>query len=944
MFTSPLESVQGIVGYAKAVNLRLEERSWVKLGLGAAEGSSSLPGQMEVWLDSPSFASSFNHLRWTSSGSVRFDAEIVENQENTTYANISMHDVPDFMELRLDNTSTDGTPKGYVRFSSSRPLALVEYNEYEVYGGNPADFTLMHARISGMPTSLTLTGTFDVARSTPPSISNPVGIGFIAKLLDNTMVRLSSKFYTIARTLRSIPDNLLHMPERAGWTSLDIPSDQHIGAVELWLASGPYIVRDGAFLAFYNLTLPPSGAPLMGVSFSARLEGIAGLQADFRRGNHIDLRTTVRQRFTAVFVDSNRDANASLEINPLPSRLVIDVDKDNRTLTLFTSDKVLSIEYLGWVGRQFLKVALSDLPTTVTVVQKANQFYINASEGQVVGAIDILSTNADLYVLEGNYLLVKSWAEGTSFGASLHGLGSVGYSTGPDGKLDLSLSSPDPLQIYIENESEELKARILINPLPSSISIGMSNLLGGGLKVPDIMNATSVFGFSSAVFAITDVGADVLNIASQVAGYVDEQMSGIGQNSTFSIRTASDTTLVGDIQKGNLTEAPWTHGITTRHIPAPVKGGSYYNTKLYLRLARETTLVSKNDGDRLNISIELRGFHPKYDWMLFDLRGMAGRDMFAYLTGIPSTVDLWLDANLTQNTTYGRELLRADLRFVASKPLGPFLASIARNPPVNSRVLLFASSLSPDLHIEAFLAERFELRYRATEEVRYLYIKTSRLVSEKWRSSTVLLHDIPRTVDVSMNPPTDFDAAAAPSHVLPEFSASADRDTLDIFVDFDGRASGQRSSFQIAIRDCGELITARRSGDTYRLRSSGSEEVYVKVREMPYRKEFSITALALYAENLHGLDLQISMVSGSYPIFRISDLGADSVHLGVRSRLSLGGDREGRLMLADCRSSGGIPSGIQLFSNGITSGSSTNDDHLIIPMPLASMLWTLFGG
>jgi hypothetical protein len=263
---------------------------------------------------------------------------------------------------------------------------------------------------------------------------------------------------------------------------------------------------------------------------------------------------------------------------------------------------------------------------------------------------------------------------------------------------------------------------------------------------------------------------------------------------------------------------------------------------------------------------------------------------------------------------------------------------------VNSRVLMFASSLAPDLHINAYLAERLDLKYRASEAVRYLYVKSSRLVSSMWRSSTVLLHDIPRTVDVSMNPVGKFDAGAAPSQMMPEFSIAADQDTLDVFVDLDGRASGQRGSYQVEVKDAGETVTARHTGAVYRLRSTGTEEIYIRARDMPYRKGFSLSAVGIFIENLHSMDLEISTVFGSYPTFRISSLEADSIHLSVRTKISAGSDREGKLVLADSRSSGGLPAGVGLFNNGFTAGQSKDDSHVIVPLPLASILWTLLGG
>jgi len=44
------------------------------------------------------------------------------------------------------------------------------------------------------------------------------------------------------------------------------------------------------------------------------------------------------------------------------------------------------------------------------------------------------------------------------------------------------------------------------------------------------------------------------------------------------------------------------------------------------------------------------------------------------------------------------------------------------------------------------------------------------------------------------------------------------------------------------------------------------------------------------------------------------------------------------------RSSGGVPAGVQLFENGITAGVSRNEGHLVIPLPMTSLMWTILGG
>jgi hypothetical protein len=947
--TSPLSSLGATLGYAKAVNLELVERVWVNANFTPGAGLSDIPTDIKIWLDSPSYERTFDHVRWYSDVRCRLDFSFWVNTENITHATLQVYEMPTYLDLSLQNNSAEGVPNNSLKFQSSSSIGYFEYNGWEIYNESTNLFKHVHVLIKELPTSIEMSGTFEVAGAAVPPINNEIGIGFVARMLDNVMVRLASKFYTLARTLRSIPENVLRMPERDGWVNLDFPGGQKIGTIEVWLASGRFLMRDDSFFSFYNLTLPSTTAPLMNVSFSLRLKGLAGVHGDFRKGTHLEVRTAERQRFTGIFIDDNSHSNASLEIFPLPSAIILDVDEATRTMELSTTDKVLSITYIGYVKEQYMKVTLEDLPTSIRLVQKANSFAVDVAPDQNMGRIEILATDSRLYGLTGNYMCVKSGAWGTSLGAAFTGLTHVAYSTGAAGKLELNLTSQIPLAIYIDNETEMLRARLYINPFPRSISMSMGELFGAGLKVPDLMGATSVLGFSSAVFGITALGADVLGIAGRIAGMIDDQMTAVGRNSTLSVKTDGNTILVGDIQKGNVTEAPWTHGICSRQLSVPAKNTTYFNTKIFLRLPGETTLSSRSEGDIMNFSLEMKDFKPRYDWMIVDLKGIAGRDIFTYLTGMGTPTDLSMKVNITQNATYGREVIKADMDLHASKPMGPFLAMIGRPAPTNTRFLAFGSRLPSELKLTGTMADKVDVKYSASEELGYLYIKNSRLVSDRkadiWRSTTVLLHDIARNLEVSVNPPTGFSTASTPVQILPEFSVSADRDTLDVYVDLDGKATGSRTSYQLEVKDAGKLTTGRHSGDYYKVRSTGAESVYVRVRDMPYQKGLRITALGLMVEDIRSLDMTVTMVFDSYPMFKFSSLEAESVHLAITAKLSIGNmEKNARLVLMDYRSKDGVPQGIQMFTNGLSLGATKGEEHTLVPLPLATVIGTVLGG
>jgi hypothetical protein len=207
------------------------------------------------------------------------------------------------------------------------------------------------------------------------------------------------------------------------------------------------------------------------------------------------------------------------------------------------------------------------------------------------------------------------------------------------------------------------------------------------------------------------------------------------------------------------------------------------------------------------------------------------------------------------------------------------------------------------------------------------------------------MHDIPRMVGIDVDPPAHFEASGGPVQMMPDFLVEADQDKLDLYVVLDGKATGQRDSYQLEVKNAGRLTTGKHSGDAYRLRGSGADEVYVRVWNMPYRRGTTITALGIFVEDLRSLDLKITMVFGSYPMFMISALFAESMHLNIRSRLTLmGSEREGRLLFADYQSASGAPVAMEFFTNGLSTGASDGGQHTLVPLPMASMLASLIGG
>ncbi|MEM2869934.1 MAG: hypothetical protein QW379_05895 [Thermoplasmata archaeon] len=941
--TGPLDSLSMMLGYAKAVSRSLVERSWLRIDLSTAPGFFAVPEKMSVWLDSPAFNMPFNHLRWSADAPCRVEAEVSVDRGNLTYGTLSIQSAPESMVLRLDNASAEGN---YARFEASARIARFEYNEWEFYSKDRSEYKHMHVLLTDVPTLIEFRGTFEVGGASPLIINNEPGMGLVARLIDSVMVRFAGKFATIARTLRSIPENVLRMPERDGWVSLSMPQEQRLGGLELWLASGPYILREGNFLSFYNLSLPTSAGSVMNISFSARLSGLAGLDGDFRNGTFINLRSSTKQGLTALFVDEPRRSNATLEVLPLPSVFVLEQSPSNRTLRVSTSESIERLVYTGWVREHFLGISVEGLPESISVRQSPEELVIETPPERPVERLGILATDSELYSLRGNHIVVRSGGGGTSFGASFSGLTRLGLATGENGRVELGLRTDEPLRVYIDNTTEDFAARLVIDPMPAELSLGMGTLLGGwGLEIPDLMGATSIVGFSTAVFAVTELGEDILNVAERISGFIEEQVSGLGRNSTIIIRALSDTTLIGDIQRGRLVEAPWVHGIASRQLQPQGRNTTCFSTRLFLRLGRETSLSSRSEGDELGFSIAIKGFHPRHDWMALDMENVAGRDILAYLTGLPSALDLSINGTVSQNATYGREVLAAGLALRASSALGPFLVSLSRLPPMSTRFLAFGSALPEEMDVRGCMGERVGIDYKATSNLEHLFIKNSRLVRDFWRSSTVLLHQLPLSLNASLDPPPSFEARDPPTQILPELSLQSDRADLDIFIDLDGRATGQRSSYQVEVKDAGRVLSARHSGGFYRIRSDGVEELYLRVRDLPYREGLRIRALGLYAEALKSLDLGSSLVFGSYPTFSLCGLSADTLQLSVRTSFGPGGgDGEGRLVLLDSRSRGPLPLGMQLFSNGLALGASRGDDHLLVPLPVASLLWSLLGG
>jgi hypothetical protein len=936
------------VAYGKVWLLSLVEHTWAEIRLEPASGLNRIPEFFKIYLESPSFDKSFDLLEWTSTIPTRLSADFKEVRDNTTHAELLIEDLPSLLHIELNDLGGIGPNRASnVYYMASDRISLLDYTEFEFYEHSLDNFTHSHAILTDIPLEFHLNGTFDIGGGDEPEPSN-LAIGIVANFMDNTMLKISSKLARVARTLRTIPNNIINMPEKNGWASLVVTDGESLGGIEFYVSSKSRIEAEGDYLAFRNDTreLNMGSAPLITSSLSGRLTDVSAIMLDFSEGTVLDLNVIDPRPIRIMFIDDANDARATLNINEVPEHFYLSFKPNN--IHISSNEPVETLSYESQVGAQYFRLLLEGVPTDFKINQKDGRMKLDVPPDQYITSFSIVVTDrARMTILDDTYNHIYLDRTATSYFTSigLNMIRSLDMQTAAGGLVNADFAEEMDLYMSLTDTTLDIQTKMLFKPFPSNFSIELpQGFTSSGIRLPNVLNVTSIFAFSPIILQMSQLADDIVTMTTELTSNIADQLGGIGTNTTIKLKSKVPTKLIADMRQGPAPEVKWLHGLNINID----REKNAIRARIYLRLPLEATIEMTSKGDMMDIHVNFMDFDPLWDFLDIRIAGMEDKDISVYFDGLPlEPHDIDIDAVLDTDMTPGTGAVVADIAITSDKDLGPIYLHMRKLGDVPSLTSLYMSSVPKTLECSLNVSTRLDLQWSSSSVIKNVYALVQKMVDGEWYDVTMTLNKVPTRLNIVASSPTGItpDMDGSMLQGLPEISITGSTASLSLYIYMEGPAMGQPSTYEIHMRDVTDdtITVYDQSNGIYKISSQGTSFLYMRIIDMPYQEKFQIREAEIYADEIYSVEIKACEAFGMYPIIEVNDFEADSFQLRLKVKLyTFGKLREGNVIFVDISTRGGLPRSGQFTKNGISV--TGGEHHTIIPAPIATMMATLLGG
>ena len=939
------------VGYAKVQFSNLTERTWANIEYTPAAGLSRIPDHIHVHLESPNFNQSFNELEWTSSAPVALAAVFKQASTTTTYVNLLFNDMPTNLKIALNAiTGIHGEKATNVAYEASDNVKLLDFTEYEFYDPSMEKFTHSHLIIKDLPKVMDVNGTFDIGG---PAVMPPdnLAIGFAARFMDNVMLKISSKFYTVAKTIRTIPNNIIHMPERKGYTEINIKGGETLGSLEFYVSSKSRIEAGGNYIAFRNDSLElgpqdPSGPELVTSSLSGRITDIEHVFMDFSNGTVLNLDLKDPRPLNILFIDDGNDAKAVLALNDLPRHFYLKFHPD--AIRIQTDRSIALLTYTSLVGSRYFRLVLEAMPTDLTINQKGGRMVLRCGEGQSLGAFSMVVTDRERLTIpsmEYNHIFLDR--SNTSYITSIRirDIKSLDMQTAAGGLVNVDFAKERDLYIDLTDSILDVQSRILFSPFPSNFSIELpQGFTTSGIRLPNVLNVSSLFAFSPMILQMDQLSGDIVKMTTELTDNIATTLGSVGTNTTIKLRSKVPTTLIADLRKGPAGEIRWVHGVNiaidnARHA---IRG------RIYLRMPLQATINMRSEGDIMDINVDFKDYTPIYPFLDIRVTGMSDKDVALFLDGFPQgRSNFKVNAHADINVTPGRDVTVAKVNLTATQDLGPMYMNLRKLGEFQSLTTLYTSTVPKGLDLDVNIIHSISINWQATGTTKNIYVLVQKKVRDKWYDVTATLNKVPTAIRVeagsARDHPMDMDGSLLQG--LPDISVIGLTTSLSMYLYAEGPALGQPQTYEISMGSITTPTTAvyDESDQAYKVRSLGLGYIYMRIIDMPYTEKFQLSEADIYADEIYSVDIKVDQAFGTYPIIEVSNLDVSTFQIRAHAKMDLlGQERNANIVFVDLSFDGGIPRCAAFTKNGLSI--TRGDHHKIVAAPIATLLATLLGG
>jgi len=386
--------------------------------------------------------------------------------------------------------------------------------------------------------------------------------------------------------------------------------------------------------------------------------------------------------------------------------------------------------------------------------------------------------------------------------------------------------------------------------------------------------------------------------------------------------------------------AEWTHGITLKQTDA---GDSL---RLYLEGTVTSAKLKAEFGEPDKISLELGDWSPETPWISLDLdRGEneTGIELFLDEVGMNNNIEAFFQTGKSET----REL---DAIFDIHQTGGigsSYLRTHNQTRPSMNEV--YFSKVPKDLRSDIIVGKEIDIIYEADGQMDYIWVKTANRDYGKWRSAQAIVHDVPESFHMGINPNYEFDMDQAfIFQGFPDVFVTTSSPQIDILLKVDEGYTGGHSGTLMDVTNVGDNTTMRLEGINYIIDSpEGIEKAYMQVTNSPATPEFYLDYMVIYANDVNHVEIKPNQIFGLYPVFELVNTDGGELSFAIGGELKLGPIKlKTSVVLMDLRvkSVGGhhiLPTWLGMQKNGMDTELGENEKHYILPEPGTSFIASL---
>lgn len=412
-------------------------------------------------------------------------------------------------------------------------------------------------------------------------------------------------------------------------------------------------------------------------------------------------------------------------------------------------------------------------------------------------------------------------------------------------------------------------------------------------------------------------------------------------NVDFSSSTAPSRVILS-LESGDLTgmELEWTHGIVLRQNDF---GDALL---LYLEGTVTSAKLSTVFGEPDIINLDLGNWSPITKWIYLDLdRGANETAIELFLDDVGNNNDI--NAYFQTATSEGRDL---DAIFDIHNTGGigsSYLKTHNQTRPSFNEI--YFSNIPKDLRADLIVGKEIDIIYEAEGTLDYIWVKTANKDYGQWKSAQAIVHDVPESFHMGIDPNYEFDMDSAFAFQgFPNLFVSTSSSEIDIVLMVDEGYTGGHSGTFMDVKNVGDNTSMVLDGVNYIIDSpNGIDSAYLKATNSPATPQFYLDYMIVHAKDVKHVEIIPNQIFGLYPVFELANAEGGELSFAIGGELNMGPIKlKTSAVLIDLRIKevGGynvLPTWLGIQKNGMDTELGNNEKHYILPEPGMSLIASL---